>query len=146
MLVQLYSTGSSEPAYSLQNTVKQCWAFFHKVTMRRKKRIGVVLKYIEKEKCVQYTGVKGLKEINETGLICQKGFKKFSIRMDFGSQVSSHSYYNIKWSLESSGIDRRQADQWCVTASVFEFNSDPILVLIITDFADNSNQSNPPIG
>jgi hypothetical protein len=99
MLVQLYSTGSSEPAYSLQNTVKQCRASFHKVTMRRKKRIGVVLKYIEKEKCVQCTGVKGLKEINETGLICQKGFKKFSIRVDFGSQVSSHSYYNINWSL-----------------------------------------------
>jgi hypothetical protein len=48
--VQFYPTGSSEPAYSLQNTVKQCWAFFHKVTMRRRKRIGVVLKYKEKEK------------------------------------------------------------------------------------------------
>ena len=92
MLVQFYPTGSSEPAYSLQNTVKQCWASFHKVTMRRKKRIGVVLKYIEKEKCVQYTGVKGLKEINETGLICQKGFKKFSIRVDFGSQVCREGF------------------------------------------------------
>ncbi len=84
--------------------------------------------------------------IKQIGLVWQKDYERICIHVGFVFQVSFHSYYNIKWSLESSGIGRRQADQWCVTASVFKFNSGPMLVLIISDFANNSTQSYPAYG
>jgi hypothetical protein len=183
MLVQFYPTGSSEPAYSLQNTVKQCLAFLHKVTMRWRKRIAVVLEYIEKESvnrgifgfffmyffqyyfiCRRFNCVGGFWDRTHSArsphpiIRCERtqrnqtnwfGLAKKNTKGSVSTRILDSKFLLIVIIISDGHWNHGLAVVRQISGVLqhpFLNLTGPILVLIISDFADNSAQSYPPYG